>query len=89
MKNQINLELDTVNFLKKPNSVIVCNNKDELAYVIAWCDSQGKQVTGYMRNNDKFPYCLSVADNIVGWIDRMDRAIDYIDFMTFAKEVSK
>ena len=80
--------LGTVNFLERHNSVIVCNNKAELAYVIAWCDGQGKHVADYMRTKYKFPYCLSVAGDIVGWIDRMDRAVYYIDFITFVKAVS-
>lgn len=80
--------LAAVNLLNKPNTVIVCNNKSELAYVIAWCDENNKHVADFMRTNDKFPYCLSIHGSIVGWLTEMDRAVYFIDFISFVKAVS-
>jgi hypothetical protein len=78
----------TIDFLKVHNSVIVCNNKAELAYVLAWCDEQGKEVAGFMRTINKFPFCLGVSSKIVSWVDEMDRAVYYVDFMDFLNAVT-
>jgi len=86
--NDFHAFLGIDNFLERRNFVVECKSKPELEYVIAWCDIKGKQVADYMRAQEKFPYCLSVTGDIVGWIDRMDWAVYYIDFMTFVKAVS-
>lgn len=84
--NSLVYEQDLENYidiLERENSVVVCNNKAELAYMIAWCKGEGKHVADFMRVRDKFPICLGVTGDIVGYVDAMDRALYYIDFIDF------
>jgi len=64
---------------------ITTNNSQELLYVLSWAKEQKKDVGPYMWNTKNFPYYLTVDGNIVGWLDRRDRAIDYISFNDFLR----
>lgn len=70
------------------STVIVVNNRPELLYVLEWCKLKGKSISDYMLKQDKFPYCLSVRSDIVGWTDSMDRAFYYKSFSEFVGNVT-
>ena len=70
------------------STVIAVNNRSELLYVLEWCKLKGKSISDHILKQDKFPYCLSVRGDIVGWTDLMDRALYYKSFSEFVGNVA-
>jgi len=75
--------------LEHNSTVVTVSNKAELRYVLTWAEESGRQVSGYMWDRDTFPYCLSLCGEIVGWVDRMDRALYYKSFSEFLKDIGE
>jgi len=76
--------------LEHGSTVVVTTNDAELCYVLKWAERQGKSVSRWMydhvfdANNQHF--CLSLSGDVVGWQDRMDRALYYKPFSEFLDE---
>jgi len=66
-----------------PLWVVICRNSSEQAYVLNWCKVNGKSFSNWMGCNDNFPMCYDIREDTVGWTDLLDRAMSYIDFITF------
>jgi hypothetical protein len=66
------------------STVIVITDGAEFAYIQKWCESQGKRL---LFNPKSFPICVSVADELVGWTDHMDRALYYKSFDEFLCDI--
>ena len=73
--------------LEHGSTVIVATNSYELAYIMAWCVKMRKSITPFVSGYDVFPFCISVSGQIVGWTDRMDRALYYKPFMEFVDDI--
>jgi len=66
-----------------PLWVVICRNSSEQAYVLNWCKVNEKSVSNWMVGNNKFPMCYDIREGVAGWTDLLDRAMSYIDFITF------
>ena len=73
--------------LEHGSTVIVAENDSELFYILKWCERIGKDVGGWMYNNDGYPFCISVHGKIVGWTDKLDRALYYKPFSEFLADI--
>lgn len=69
------------------STVVVTNTDSEMFYILKWCERQGKKVSGWMYDHNEFPFCISVSGGIVGWTDRMDRALYYKPFSEFLSDI--
>ena len=74
--------------LEHGSTVIVARNESELFYILKWCERVGKDVGGWMYDNGGYPFCISVHGNIVGWTDKMDRALHYKPFAEFLADIA-
>ena len=70
------------------STVVKVNNKTEQDEVLMWGKKQGKNVSDFMWKNAKFPIAYGFSGKIVGFVDRMDRALYYMSFEEF-KEKTK
>ena len=74
--------------IEHASTVVVATNIMELAYLLAWCDENNKDVAHFMREVTDFPYCLSLNGEIVGWTNQMDRALYYKPFSEFLADTT-
>jgi len=74
--------------LEHGSTVIVVKTRPELCYVLEWCELNGKHTSKFMYSVDSFPICLSVDGDMVGWTDRMDRALYYKPFLEFIGDIT-
>lgn len=70
---------------KKENAVVVAKNNYEYAYLLQWCEDNGKGEP-HMGLPERFPFCISLGGELAGWTDRMDRNLHYVTFEDFAKD---
>ncbi len=75
--------------LEHGSTVVVVNNKVELNKVLNWCKEKDKIIIDWFNKVEKFPLCISVASDIVGWTDKMDRALYYKPFEDFLKDIGE
>lgn len=75
-------------FLTHPYAQVVCKNKGELLYVLEWAKREGKAVSDFMWNVEKFPYHLFLEGQIVGWTDLTDRIGEKVSFTEFCRSVN-
>jgi len=68
--------------LEHGSTVIVATNAHELAYIESWCKENGKGAP-WLGEREIFPFCVSVAGELAGWTDKMDRALYYMPFRDF------
>ena len=71
--------------IKKPHTMIVATNQAEFAYILSWCE-MNDILPPWTGIREKFPIALNVNEG--GWTDSMDRALDYVKFIDFIKEVT-
>lgn len=85
---KMKLELVAPSFLTHPYAQVVCKNKGELLYVLEWAKREGKTVSDFMWNVEKFPYHLFLAGQVVSWTDLTDRVGDKVSFEEFCHSVN-
>ena len=73
--------------LEHGSTVVVTNNDSELFYVLKWCERVGKDVGGWMYEQDEFPFCVAPAGKFVGFSRQMDRALYYKPFSEFMSDI--
>lgn len=68
--------------LSLKNTMVIANNRPELAYMLAWCKSHGIKTCRFDADRWKdFPIAINPYDG--AWTDHMNRALRYIDFDYF------
>ena len=70
------------------STVVVATSRMELAYLLAWCDENNKEVAHFMREVTDFPYCISLNSDVVGFTKQMDRALYYKPFSEFLADTT-
>lgn len=74
--------------LEHGSTVVVCSNDSEMFYFLKYAERIGKDVSRWLYDHDEFPVCLSVSDDIVGWVIELDRALYYKPFNEFLADIN-
>jgi hypothetical protein len=53
--------------------------------MVVWCETAGKG-TPYL-GDPKYPIGICIGRELSGWVERMDRALDYISFKDFIASI--
>lgn len=73
--------------LPKSGLAVVTTNRAELFYMISLCQDTGQGTPFVIIHNEvmpPFPFMVCIhREGLAGWISRMDRAMDYLDFAGF------
>ena len=72
-----------VDFLLHPYSQVICEDKEELIYLLNWAKNNNKNVSDWMWNHNKFPINIFLEGELVGWTDSSDRIGDKISLNDF------
>ena len=62
---------------------IITNNVSEFKYMISWCE-ENKMGIPFRGIPNKYPFMICIEKGqYATWLDRIDRAIEYIQFKDF------
>ena len=69
----------------KTKTAVICNNQAELSYMNEYLLENG-MTEAWMGIRKEYPICVTLDG---GWLDRLDRAINYSLFKDFIITINK
>lgn len=73
--------------IEHKSTVVTCNNKFEMAFVLEWLKNKNAAIPKTMIENEKFPIHLSVYGFTPGFTFSNNRALYYMPFLEFYEKL--